>query len=160
MTRLQGSTYPHGYRKGQDWSLGLQTGTIFAGNSGNHSVSCLLQFFQFFWYSRTWMVKNLKDERSMSVSSPGWKFSPTAPKKVDISWCFYLFLYTFMYDILMYTGTPTDRQIVRLAQILRPSRALRTSTESIWPPVTEGFVVCCFFLAKHVGKYWSKPNRV
>ena len=50
-----------------------------------------------------------------------------------------------MYDILMSTGTPTDRQIVRLAQILRPSRALRTSTESIWPPVTEGFVVCCFF---------------
>ena len=66
-------------------------------------------------------------------------------KMYDISWCFYLFLYTFMYDILMYTGTPTDRQIVRLAQILRPSRALRTSTESIWPPVTEGFVVCCFF---------------
>ena len=81
-------------------------------------------------------------------------------KMYDISWYFYLFLYTFMYDILMSTGTPTDRQIVRLAQILRPSRALRTSTESIWPPVTEGFVVCCFFLAKHVGKYWSKPNRV
>ena len=29
-----------------------------------------------------------------------------------------------MYDILMYTGTPTDRQIVRLAQILRRRRAL------------------------------------
>ena len=33
-------------------------------------------------------------------------------------------------------GTP------RLAQILRPSGALRTAAESLWPPGTEGF----FFL--------------